>query len=535
MTGEISLLPGQIVSALTIGAVLAYPLARLLLWRYERAVERVMRTAAPAARGVGQSAAPATTPPASSAVSRGPWPPLLSNLRGLPWRAAAVQAFAAVVVAVWFAGLQIAAWDIGFSPWRVAVLAIPYLWPGVLAVLLVAGISRRQRIAVLALGTTGYLLLGVVASTVPPVQALGEAVQLWVVVNLLPTLYLGAFLTPRVRSVGPLVLLVCLLAVAGAVALQATLAVREDWLQGVGGVLIAMGLGPYGAIAAILLVGAGIALVVGVWLLGALARAYAAHRVGDQGMMLAALWLVFVLSYSVSLIFSGQGYFGLGLLAFPAYLLLVRPLRALLLPRQGETGPALLLLRVFARKGAAPALFRALSRHWRHVGPIRMIAGYDLATEAIEPDELMAFLRGHLDDSFVTGPAVVDRRLGETTARRDADGRFRAEEFFCFDDTWRYTLQRLVAASDLVLMDLRGFGPGNRGCVFELAALAEAGAMSRTLLLHDASTDMAALRDESAKLGVPGAALPLLALKGDESHDLPALLAALARTAGSPR
>jgi len=30
----------------------------------------------------------------------------------------------------------------------------------------------------------------------------------------------------------------------------------------------------------------------------------------------------------------------------------------------------------------------------------------------------------------------VDRRLGETTARRDADGRFRAEEFFCFDDTW---------------------------------------------------------------------------------------------------
>jgi len=71
--------------------------------------------------------------------------------------------------------------------------------------------------------------------------------------------------------------------------------------------------------------------------------------------------------------------------------------------------------------------------------------------------------------------------------------------------------------------------------VFELAALAEAGAMSRTLLLHDASTDMAALRDESAKLGVPVAALPLLALKGDESHDLPALLAALARTAGSPR
>jgi len=40
-------------------------------------------------------------------------------------------------------------------------------------------------------------------------------------------------------------------------------------------VLIAMGLGPYGAIAAILLVGAGIALVVGIWLLGALARAYA--------------------------------------------------------------------------------------------------------------------------------------------------------------------------------------------------------------------------------------------------------------------
>ncbi|MEC5399131.1 hypothetical protein [Uliginosibacterium sp. H1] len=527
---ETQTLPGQIVFTLVFAAVLAYPLARLLLWRYVRAVEAAMRStaplqpASPAAAPAGAGSSPAAAPSA---------PPLLPAMMQRPWRAAAAQAIVACVLALWFAWLYLRADAIAVSPSRLLMLGITHLWPGILAVLLVAGITRRQRVRVLAGGSALYLVLGVLLSTQPLLPALVDALRLWLIVNLLPTLYLAAFLTRRVRSVGPPVLLVCLLTVSGAVALLAVLAVNEAWLHAIGGLLFTLGLGALGGLAVMALTGAALAAAVGVWLLHAIARGYAARRIGDQGLMLAALWLVFTLSYSVNLLFAGGGWFVLGLLAFPVWLLLSRLVNALLL--HDDTGPAhaLLLLRVFARKGNAPALFHALSRHWRHVGPIRMIAGYDLATESVEPDELMAFLRGRLADSFVTGPDVVDRRLGDAPPRRDADVRFRAEEFFCFDDTWRYTLQRLVATSAVVLMDLRGFGPQNRGCVFELAALAEYAALPRTVLLHDASTDMASLRAETTALGIAADALPLLALSGDEARDLPALVAATAKAAQS--
>ncbi|MDQ8020292.1 MAG: hypothetical protein REI94_00525 [Moraxellaceae bacterium] len=523
-------LPGQITFTLIAAAVLAYPLARLLLWRYVRAVEAAMRSTAPA-----QATSPATAPtPARPApVATLEAPPLLPAMVQRPWRAAAAQAIVTCLLALWFAWLYLHTNDIEISPSRLLVLGITHLWPGILAVLLVAGITRRQRLLVLGGGSALYLVLGVVLSRQPLLPALFDALRLWLIVNLLPTLYLAAFLTRRVRSVGPPVLLACLLTVSGALALLAVLAVREDWLHAAGGLLFALGFGALGGLIIMALTGAALATVVGAWLLHAIARGYAAGRIGDQGLMLAALWLVFSVSYSVSLLFSGGGWFGLGLLSFPAWFLLSRLFNALLLPHRGEHAPALLLLRVFARKGNAPALFHALSRHWRHVGPIRMIAGYDLATESVEPDELMAFLRGRLAESFVTGPDVVDRRLDGHAPQRDADARYRAEEFFCFDNTWRYTLQRLVATSAVVLMDLRGFGPQNRGCVFELAALTEYAALPRTILLHDASTDMQTLRSETATLGLAPDTLPLLALSGDESRDLPALLQALARATGN--
>jgi hypothetical protein len=83
----ISLLPGQIAFALLVAALVAYPLARVLLWRYVLAVERMMRSAPqPAASAV-------TGPPASTsrpAVSE-PANNLLGRLHAAPWQSAAIQ------------------------------------------------------------------------------------------------------------------------------------------------------------------------------------------------------------------------------------------------------------------------------------------------------------------------------------------------------------------------------------------------------------------------------------------------------------
>jgi hypothetical protein len=369
----------------------------------------------------------------------------------------------------------------------------------------------------------------------PVGRALQEIGTLWLVTNLPPSLYLLAFMTRRVRAIGPLVLLVTLTTATGVIAALAVLQGSEAVLERAGEALFALGFGATGALVVIVVVAAAVALAVGWMLLRMLAGAYARYSVGDEGLALAAMWLSFIVMNSIGLVFGNSMFFLLGLLAFPLYLVLVRIARALLLPRTSGDAPALLLLRVFARKGPTTGLFHAISRHWRHVGPIRMIAGYDLASDAVEPDEMMAFLRRRLAETFVTGPDVVRRRLHAAPPRRDADGRYRSEEFFCFDDTWRDTLQRLVASSAVVLMDLRGFGPDNKGCIFELQALTAFGALPRTVLIHDGSTKMTTLHEALHEIGIDPASLRLLAVENDEARDLPALLAALATHATRER
>ena len=62
-------------------------------------------------------------------------------------------------------------------------------------------------------------------------------------------------------------------------------------------------------------------------------------------------------------------------------------------------------------------------------------------------------------------------RVAALDVAADADGRYRVNECDCHDTTWQAAL---VARSDLVLMDLRGFQARNAGCAHELAVLARA-------------------------------------------------------------
>jgi hypothetical protein len=65
--------------------------------------------------------------------------------------------------------------------------------------------------------------------------------------------------------------------------------------------------------------------------------------------------------------------------------------------------------------------------------------------------------------------------------------------FFCFDNTWRVTVARLIRESDAILMDLRGFTQANRGCAEELRAVFAEASMDRVLLMIDPSTDISQL------------------------------------------
>jgi hypothetical protein len=79
--------------------------------------------------------------------------------------------------------------------------------------------------------------------------------------------------------------------------------------------------------------------------------------------------------------------------------------------------------------------------------------------------------------------------MDQAQGRPDPDGRFRVNEFFCHDDTWRATLQALARSSDAVLMDLRGFARERSGCIYELGQLLELVPLRHITLLVDRTTD----------------------------------------------
>jgi hypothetical protein len=86
----------------------------------------------------------------------------------------------------------------------------------------------------------------------------------------------------------------------------------------------------------------------------------------------------------------------------------------------------------------------------------------------------------------------------------DPDGRYRVNEFFCFDDIWKEAVELLLESSDAIVLDLSEFTAERQGTAFELGLLSERGALSRTIFLVSKATDLAALH---AALP-PGASLP---------------------------
>jgi hypothetical protein len=165
-----------------------------------------------------------------------------------------------------------------------------------------------------------------------------------------------------------------------------------------------------------------------------------------------------------------------------------------------------LLLRVFGFERRTQRLLEDLGHRWRYLGPIRLIGGTDLADVTIEPHEFFEFLNGRLSRAFVTGRDDLESRWAERTATPDPDGLFRVEDFFCHEATWRMTVARPAREADAVLMDLRGFTPTNRGCIFEITQLIASVSLHRVVLLVDGWTNVPFLEQtlQGAWRAMPG-------------------------------
>ena len=509
-----------LLDAVRLILMIAIPLAFLAsigtISMYRRAILRGMRSRSDSGKpepSPNQSATrshkPAHTPlqthvldSASGPRDRSPSAELYPALRHGPRRAAMVYTVAGLCYALVTTTIFLRATKSDFQLLNFLIVFWYYAWPVAVTLSLLVETSWVSRLKVFAIYflIPVLILISLALGFLPATgDSLWKALQifpLWLTTNFPAALLLLAFLNRKVRAVGPLVLTFITLASTGLVLLPTfVINIGEIW-DPLMSLRERFGLNIGGIFNLVFLVG-----VLGFGLLGWLAvnmigNWYSRKQISEQSITMDAIWLLFGIFQAVGLIFEGDHWFTVSLMAFAVYKVVAwtsfwlanryAPL--------SQIHPSLLVLRVFAPGKRSEELFEALSKHWRLVGSIQLIAGPDLAATTIEPHEFLDFLSGKLARRFIDGEQTLDLRISQMDLLPDHDGQFRVNDFFCYEDTWRMVLSRLARASDAVMMDLRGFSSQNAGVIYEIGELIDLVPLEQVVFIVDDTTDEPFLR-----------------------------------------
>jgi hypothetical protein len=496
---------------LLVGSVLAVSASLLLMRLYRNAVQRRMSSFGRETVSGPDRAIVPRTPSSSlqirtfantlSPVGPGTISPAYQIAMQRPWQTAAVYAaagtcYALIVTIGWLANTR----DRGVVWTKMAFLFWLYLWPAVIAVVLVAAYNPAILWRLFATYFSVLFAISGIALLGNPNIGIGQMLLLWMIVNGLPTVIMLAFLLRPIRAVGPLVLAFVITVSLGSHILlwmpfrnegaSRTIAEIGFWV-GVSATTVFTGM----IIFEVLVFG-----LLGWALLSLLGKLYEQKKLSDQSIMLDSLWVLFAVVESVG-VFQASPWILSGLVAVVGYKLVSGlGFRRIDAARRTSASQTLLLLRVFALGKRSERLFDKLRKHWQYAGSIAMIAGPDLVTSTVEPHEFLEFVRGHLSRRFVSGAQDLERRIAVAHGTPDPDGRYRIKEFFCYNDTWQMTMERLAATSDAVLMDLRSFSPVNQGCIFELGRLLNGMDLGRVVFLVDETTDLGFLKTTLQRL-----------------------------------
>lgn len=486
---------GELLFALQIGVLLAAVVSWLVASAYRRRMLALMRSGpAPQDAATTPQAAPPpfTAPGAGASRTYLPAAHHRASLRAL--LAVAGICLLIGLTQSWLSFLFVYNDAKGFTLRRVLVLGLVYAWPMVMG----WGLLRRWSWGRVLAGIAAYMLcMAVVVMLNSNAQQTWASVMGWlgsvVVIPMVVALLISA--SGRIRAVAPYLLPIFLVLSAASTGALSVLALGVQdppvWIIRLVGVL---GAWPTIVLLALL---PWLVLAWPVWRLGQwLAQAYRDKRFSDLGYLLSAYWFVILVASALPAV-EGAGWLGFTQLLPWLWL----PMLAWLLPRwlvpEGAP-PTLLVLRVFQQDAAVETLFDRVIERWRLTGNTVLIAGTDLISRTLDPDDLFTFLGGRLGERFIASPAQVPHRLAEFDLKPDPDGRYRVNECYCFDGTWQAALAALVQRADVVLMDLRGFQAKNAGCRHELGVLSQAPNVQRVVLLHDARTDRAAADSDIA-------------------------------------
>ena len=511
-----TLLTGQLAHVFLVAILDAALISWIALRWYRGSVRRLMRErGAPAVAGAAVAPGPEQLPPSAPAGSFLPLTVALfqaqdaalsrrSHHAGIGWRRLSVAygigaALHSAVITAFFLDFDtsrpLAAW---FAQWWV------FGWP-IVPTLAVVLVLNRYEVIRLALG---YVVIGGLA--IATVTLTGQALRgsfndapltnvFWFVASLavvasFPLALLLITGWRRIRAVTPLALSSTL--VFGFALMVFREALIEAFnLESIRSVLLDVSaltthyVMYYGVFMVLVLPVGWVA-----WrLLQYLAVRFERKRFSDVQLVADCWWLIVTAEEIVTHLSTkyGPGGIAAGLAAFAAYRIAVALALAWLPgPHRDHPKNRLLLLRVFGYQARTETLFDRVAHQWRFHGPVQLIAGVDLAMRTVDPGDVLAFVSGSLDGRYVATVDEVGHRVSRLDMQRDPDGRFRVNEVYCRDDTWRATVQALIDTTDTVLMDLRGFSNVNSGCAFELEQLVSRLPPERIVLVYDQTTDL---------------------------------------------
>lgn len=510
------MLPGKIFTILILATVFASLGAWLVGWRYRAAMQRLMQApvgAAPTA--VSTTGTTVHEKPPAAAIS-------LADNRHAHWRL--LLGFIALTLLIALSRTIITQWiaDGPITVKTVATLGAAYAWP-VLPVLAVIGRWSRWRFV-------ASMLFWFVAAVALLTWRTTEAVSFLQVLQwmsfdiglplvVVTLLCLGGTSRAIAPWLAPLFVLLLWASQAGIDLLAAAVNADSAIARGIVGQL-----GAIGALLASFLVPWLLAWwparALGRWLAGL----YTRRRISELFYLFTAVWVVTLAGPALGAIAD----LGWGALIVFAPLLWIPAGAALMQflarPASGRP-PTLLVLRVFRQDANVQALFDRVIERWRLSGNTVLIAGTDLADRTIDAEDIFTFIDGRLGERFIQHPGDLDARLAAFEWQTDVEGRHRVNECYCHDSTWQQALDRLVAASDVVLMDLRNFKQRNAGCIHELNVLAKAPQLRRAVVLTNDETELAAA--QAAASGAPEARFCWLAQRSEKMLEVDSVLAAL--------
>lgn len=510
------LLPGQLLYIFAASILDAALLSWLALLWYRQSVNRLMREAPPDAVAGSVARHDSSVPARSAASSIEAGDLKLSEERpdASPHHAAVLRpGMVRVIVAYSVGAAAFAAAITAFKYWTVSppLPAVAWLvdwwtnlWPLVPTLVALLVLDRRialrlvfvyllvGAIAICLFTTAGQLLRGTL-NTAPLTNVFWGLVSLaWTASIPFAVIVLTGW--RRVRAVMPLALAGTLLFGFGSMLFREVL-VRAFNVESFRAAFLSAFSSPVTSQYALFML---VSLPVGwlAWrLLNVLAAAFASKRFSDIQLIVDCWWAIAAAEVTATSLSMTHGFWGIGggIAAFLAYRLAVAAvLRG---DRPAQRAPRLLLLRVFGYQARTESLFDRVAQTWRLQGPVQLIAGVDLAMRTADPGDMLALLDGRLAEAYVRTPQEVGDRLARLDLRPDPDGRFRINEVYCHDHTWRATLEALLDDSDRVLMDLRSFSAQNAGCRFELEQIVRRVPTDNIVLVCDKTTDLPLLQE----------------------------------------